>query len=103
MTTLKEQFMNRLGTVPDRVIAEEAGVSLQTVFTARNKSSIKPFHKHVDIPLKKLTEKNFASLCSELGKSRDSVLGRKYEVSREYVRQLRVRFNIPKFSQFVSK
>ena len=101
MITIKEEYLKRLGTVPDRVLAAEAGVSLQAIFTARQNRKIEPHYKHNDTPLKKLSRDNYQMLIGELGKSRDTALARKYDISREYVRQLRVRNNVAKFSNFI--
>lgn len=102
MSMLKEDI-KRLGKAPDRVIAEEIGSTVQAVFTERKSRHIPAFGKHSIVHYKKLTEEDYEELISLLGLRRDSILARTYGVSREYVRQLRLKFNKPKFSNQISK
>jgi hypothetical protein len=55
--------------------------------------------KHSITTLKKLTIEILDNINKELGTQRDSVLARKYNISREYIRQLRNKQNIPKYSK----
>ena len=89
---------DKLGKVPDSVLADEVGVSVQTIFAERSSHKISACRKHTVIYYKKLTEEQHSSLVKELGTKRDSILSRIYGVSREYVRQLRIKHSIPKFS-----
>lgn len=99
MKPLSTIHVKLLGTVPDRVVAEKANVSIQVIFTERRKRDIKAFSPHIMTKRKKLTEENFMSLISKLGKVKDIVLASDYGISREYVRQLRNHRNITKFQK----
>lgn len=100
--SLTDEQIIKLGKVPDRVIAEELGVSIQVVYAERTSRHILPCGKHSEIAYKKLSMSSHQTLITELGRERDSILARKYGISREYVRQLRNRYNIPKYSIFIA-
>jgi hypothetical protein len=93
----KDQY-EKLGKVPDRVIAEVIGVTTQTVYGYRTAAGIPPYGKHDKSHHTKLSDADFKALVAALGTQRDSILARTFAVSREYVRQLRLKYKIKRFS-----
>lgn len=98
-----KKHISMLGNVPDRIVAEKLGVSIQTVQAERVSLGIKPKRQHEKKHLKKLSEKEFSELISNLGVKRDSELSRTFNISREYVRQLRLKNNKLKYSDTIKK
>ena len=78
-----------LGTAPDRVFAEAAGVSTVAVGAARRRLGIAPF----------LTPGKFdvEAVKARLGKETDEALAREFGVSRSLVSQVRRKSGIPQF------
>ena len=94
---LTPEWEAKLGVVHDRVIAEQFGVSTQTIYGIRTAKNIKPCGKHHQTHHTKMEPAAFDSLVKELGTMRDSHLAKKYNVSREYIRQLRTKQGIAKY------
>lgn len=96
-----ESIINRLGTVPDYQLAEEAGVSQWTIWTRRVELGILSFsesqghstrfekgHRKVELP---------DEVLSLLGQKTDCELGRIFNVSHQVVRARRIELGIPRF------
>jgi hypothetical protein len=97
---LPATIIERLGTAPDRILAEEANVSIQTIYSTRTMLNISPCGKHTFSKNRKVNAQQMERLVAQLGFMRDSVLSREFGISREYVRQLRQKYNVPTFSKF---
>lgn len=93
-----KEYLEKLGKVPDRVIAEALNVTTQTVYGYRKAANIAPYGKHDKTHHTKLSDSDFKALIAALGTQRDAILAKTFGVSREYVRQLRVKHNIKKYS-----
>lgn len=95
---LPPEWRDKLGTVPDRLVAEALGVSIQTIYGVRTNLKIKPCGKHERTHHTKMEPDMYDLLIKELGTVKDNHLAKKYGISREYIRQLRIKNSIEKFS-----
>jgi len=87
-----------LGKIPDRLIAEKYGVSIYRIFRIRKKLKIKASHIHRGDHKRKIALTTLENeVIPMLGKIKDVTVAKEIGVSRERIRQLRKKLNIPKF------
>lgn len=87
-------IMAKLGKVTDRVIASEYGITGAAVHLIRRKYNIPPCATVKHGPKLRDIETSYPGMFDRLGKDRDSALAAEYGISRERVRQYRLRYNI---------
>lgn len=88
---LTEDILHELGKVPDAVIANNLNVTIQTIYKIRLKLNIPACRKHDKKHYKKIPENVMIEIVSKLPTNKDADLARMYEVSREYIRQIRLK------------
>jgi len=87
-----------LGKVPDRVLAEKYQVSLPTIYNIRHRLRIPASHAH-RADGKYRRKVNMATILPLLGKEKDVDIAKRYGVSRERIRQIRSRLQIPRYKK----
>jgi len=93
-----EDYRLRLGTASDSTIAKEFNIPKHKVFRNRVEYSIPPYRKHLLTRKKiKLERAEFDELINKIGKAPDTHIATEFKISREYVRQLRLRHNVKKY------
>lgn len=96
---LPTEVIEKLGTMTDKAISDTFDVPIQVVHTTRADLGIPAYRKHSVTYLKKLSRDDFDKLRGLLGKQRDTKLATDFNVSREYIRQLRVKFSVPRYKK----
>lgn len=84
----------------DKEISEKFNISYHLVRTARKKAGVKP-HKR-GLPKGYIRDKNAIIHnfpIERLGTQNDTILAAEFKCSRELIRQLRVKHNIPKYKK----
>jgi hypothetical protein len=99
MMRLPEKAKDILGTMTDKSVGEIYGMPTQKIHSIRTSLNIPPFRKHSTTHLKKLSKKEFEALRELLGTEKDIELAKLYGVSREYIRQLRKKYNIIRYKK----
>lgn len=90
-----------LGKVQDRIIAKKYGLSISKVSAIRYKLKIPASHIH---PLQfSLRKFNWDKIICKLGIVRDIELSKEAGVSRERIRQIRKKHNIPKYKPLINR
>lgn len=89
-----DAFLDILGTVPDRTVAEQAGVSPENVRMYRQRRGIDAQWRAGEGPPTKV-EFALAAVEDELGRVADAVIAKRVGVSRSAVTQYRAKKGIP--------